>query len=114
MNKKVLVLYYSQTGQLAEIVRNFITPFEQAGVDVEKIHIKPKNDFDFPWSGKGFFEAMPESVLGIPVELEEFKLNEPKYDLVIFGYQPWFLSPSIPASSILLHADISRVTAASR
>lgn len=107
--KKVLILYYSQSGQLGEIVNNFLLPFEEAGVSVEKVNLKPKKDFDFPWTSKSFFDAMPESVLGIPVELEEFELKETAYDLVIFGYQPWFLSPSIPASSILLNSKIKKI-----
>jgi hypothetical protein len=44
---------------------------------------------------------MPESVLNIPTEIVPFQCRETSYDLIIFAYQPWFLSPSIPASSIL-------------
>ena len=29
------------------------------------------------------------------------KIKAVKYDLVILGYQPWFLSPSIPTTSLL-------------
>jgi hypothetical protein len=39
--------------------------------------------------------------LGIPVELEPLNLKETQYDLIILGYQPWFLSPSIPSNSLL-------------
>jgi hypothetical protein len=49
---------------------------------------------------------MPESVLGIPAEVETPKLKNEKYDLIIFAYQPWFLSPSIPATSILHNTQI--------
>jgi hypothetical protein len=106
MGKKVLVLYYSQSGQLGDIVNNFVQPFRDSDVALEIIRIKPKKDFHFPWTSDSFFDAMPESVLGVSVELESFQLNESKYDLVIFAYQPWFLSPSIPSASILNHPKI--------
>ncbi len=48
---------------------------------------------------------MPSCVLGIPEPLEPLNLKESKYDLVIIGYQPWFLSPSIPSNSLLQSED---------
>jgi hypothetical protein len=109
MSKKILALYYSQTGQLKEILDNFTAPFVESGLSVEKVQIKLKKDFSFPWTTPRFFDAMPESFLGIPSELEDFNLKESKYDLVIFAYSPWFLSPSIPATSALLHPSIKKI-----
>ena len=109
MSKKILVLYYSQTGQLDEIVTRFTTPFTEAGVVAEKVRIKPLADFEFPWTSPRFFDAMPESVLAKPVELAPFEIKEQRYDLVVFAYQPWFLSPSIPANSILQNPRVKSV-----
>lgn len=109
MAKKVLALYYTQTGQLADIVNQFTAPLTAAGATVEKLNIKPVNDFPFPWKSEVFFDAMPESVKGIPVELQPFSFKEEKYDLIIFAYQPWFLSPSIPATSMLKHEKIRHI-----
>jgi hypothetical protein len=111
MNKKVLALYYSQSGQLEEILNNFAAPLIAAGVSVEKVHIQPEKPFVFPWTSERFFDAMPESVLGTPVPLAPFELNEEDYDLVILAYQPWYLSPSIPTTSMLLHPKIRKVIA---
>lgn len=107
MVKKVLVIYYTQSGQLEEIIDNFTSPFHRENIFVEKLHLKPEKDFPFPWTGKSFFDAMPESVLGIPIQLNPFTLKYDKYDLIIFAYQPWYLSPSIPATSILNHEKIT-------
>ncbi len=96
---KVLTIHFSQSGQLTEILTNFTHPFN--GVEMEHQFIVPKNKFPFPWDVKTFFETMPESVLEIPIELEAINYNYSKYDLVIIGYQPWFLSPSLPITSIL-------------
>lgn len=102
MTKKVLAIYYTQTGQLGEIVDNFTAPFIESGVLVEKVVVTPKMKYPFPWTSDNFFAEMPESVLDVPTELNSFVLKESSYDLIIFAYQPWFLSPSIPATSILM------------
>jgi len=103
MNKKVLAVYFSQTGQLGQIIDRFTAPLEEAGASVEKLVIQPAKKFPFPWTSPAFFGAMPDCVLLKPAELEPFTLRESSYDLIIIGYQPWFLSPSIPANSFLQH-----------
>ncbi|MDP4148384.1 MAG: hypothetical protein Q8927_08450 [Bacteroidota bacterium] len=101
MDKKVLAIYYSQSGQLGEIIEYFIKPFERAGFPVEKVRITPVTDYPFPWTGERFFRVMPDCVLSVPTALQSFTLKESSYDLIILGYQAWFLSPSIPSNSLL-------------
>ena len=108
MSKKILVVYYSQSGQLKQIVENFISPFMGSGHTVELVRVRMKKEFPFPWKSKTFFDAMPESVLGIPAEVVNPQFKETKYDLVVFAYQPWYLSPSIPATSILQNPEFAR------
>ncbi|TAH42618.1 MAG: hypothetical protein EYC69_05115 [Bacteroidetes bacterium] len=105
-DKKVLIVHYSQSGQLTEIVDNFAAGFSAAAV--EKIKVRMQKEFDFPWTNERFFDAMPESVLGIPSALDSFQPKEESYDLIIFAYQPWFLSPSIPATSILANEEFRK------
>lgn len=109
MIKKVLAIYYTQTGQLGDIVDKFTSPFIAAGVVVEKVRISPKTPYPFPWTSANFFAEMPESVLSIPTALNPFTLKESAYDLIIFAYQPWFLSPSIPANSMLMSSTFQAV-----
>lgn len=97
--KKILTIHFSQSGQLTEIVNNFSSQFENA--DIESQIIVPKQSFPFPWTTPVFFDKMPETVLEKEIELEENEFKHPKYDLIIFGYQPWFLSPSQPAAAML-------------
>ena len=106
--KNILVVYYSQSGQLKQIANNFVLPFVNNGEDVEFYKIKPINDFPFPWKSEQFFNAMPECVAGIPTELNEPIFNRETYDLIVFAYQPWYLSPSIPATSILLNTEFKK------
>ena len=107
--KKILVLYYSQTGQLTEIVNSFTSAFNGKNISVETIRVIPEKEFPFPWKVEAFFDAMPESVLAIPAPLEKFVLKEQHYDLVIFAYQPWFLSLSIPANSVLRCNSVEKI-----
>jgi hypothetical protein len=109
MSKKVLAIYFSQSGQLGDIISSLTRPLTEAGHTVETIRVQPVNAYPFPWSGKSFFAVMPDSVLGVPTELQPIQLKETSYDLIILGYQAWFLSPSIPSNSILKHPAIQQV-----
>ena len=109
MSKKVLVIYYSQSGQLGDIINSLIKPIAAAGHSIETVRVLPAKPYPFPWKGKSFFAVMPDSVTGIPTELQPFQLKETVYDLVIVGYQAWFLSPSIPCNSILNHPAVKAV-----
>lgn len=108
MIKNILAVYYSQTGQLKDIVENFTLPFTEKDCNVELFEIKPINDFPFPWTSKQFFDAMPESVMGIPVQIQEPEFKRENYDLIVFAYQPWYLSPSIPAISVLKNEEFKK------
>ncbi len=102
MSKKVLAIYYTQSGQMEEIILSLTAPLDaSANVAVEKIRIFPAKSFPFPWTTSLFFNVMPESVDGKAAELMPFDYKESAYDLIIIGYQPWFLSPSIPVNSLL-------------
>lgn len=105
MKKNILVIYYSQTGQLEDIVKNVARPFETKGeeYDVTYYNIKLKEDFPFPWPSDVFFNTFPESYLQIPREIfpPSEEILDKKYDLIIFGYQVWYLTPSIPIISFL-------------
>ena len=101
MSKRVLAIYYSQSGQLGEIIDNFTQPLIDAGIDVEKVRVRLVNEPNFPWTADTFFSVMPNCQLDVPAQLQPFELKEQKYDLVILGYQAWFLSPSIPFNSLM-------------
>ncbi len=109
MGKKILAIYYSQSGQLKDIIGNLCRPLEEAGCTVEKLQVRLQNDFPFPWTSKSFFNVMPDCVLGTTAKLAPFVLAETSYDLVILGYQAWFLSPSIPFNSLMHHPEIQAI-----
>lgn len=108
---KALVLYYSQTGQLREIVNNCLSPLvDDTETEVDFVKIETEHSFPFPWTRLEFFNVFPESVYGTPFKLKPIGVDETKdYDLIILAYTVWYLNPSIPISSLLQHQDAKQI-----
>jgi len=111
---RVLILYYSQSGEVANIASLFANELSRTGVEVTIERLNPKTAYPYPWrSIRRFFDAMPESVLGLPPPL-----RSPEYDptsrfrLVVLAYPVWFLSPALPMQAFfrLPHAEVLRGT----
>ena len=101
--KKILVISYSQTGQLSDVVRSLCTPLQQApGVSIHHEVLRPKQAYPFPWPFMHFLDTFPETVHLDPPPLQPLQLpEEADFDLVILAYQVWFLSPSQPITAFL-------------
>lgn len=104
MNKKrVLLVHFSQTGQLARVARTLTAPLAQAH-DVELVEeiLRPRPPYPFPWPAWRFLDAMPESVLLDPPQLEPLTVPaNAQFDLVVLAYQVWFLAPAGPIVAFL-------------
>lgn len=103
--KKILVIHYSQTGQLTDVLRSLCAPLTAAGHIVDHMAIEPVEPFAFPWTRKRFFGVFPEAVNGDPIDLKPIAPSSEHYDLIILGYTIWYLNPSIPVHSFLIHPD---------
>ncbi|AUP81620.1 hypothetical protein [Flavivirga eckloniae] len=112
--KNILVIHYSQSGQLTEIVNNIAMPLNNSkNIKVVHHQIEMETPFAFPWKKKDFLNAFPESFLQIPSKtkpIPEAILNQ-KFDLVILGYSVWYLSPSIPTNSFLSTPEAKQLLA---
>ena len=104
--KKVLVIQYSQSGQLSEVLRHFCAPLADSGqIELRVETLRPKQAYPFPWPFLRFFDTFPEAVYLDAPELEPLSLPPgERFDLVILGYQVWFLSPSLPVTAFLKSA----------
>lgn len=102
--KKILVVYYTQTGQLGDLVRACVSPLiTDSRLLVNEVRLEPQKAFPFPWPFLDFFDVFPECVYLDPPPLKLLPGNLIEdYDLIVLGYQPWFLSPSLPMSAFLL------------
>ena len=111
--KHILVIYFSQTGQAKQVLDATLKPFQGNSDNVLHYHvIKPKKTFPYPWKYTEFFDVFPETVHGVPCELEPVAIDESiNYNLVVIAYQPWFLSVCVPINSFLQTEQAKRVLA---
>lgn len=99
--KKVLVLYYSQTGQLKNVVDSFISKLPDEEIQVDVRAIEPVQAYPFPWSFYEFAQEFPEATLVEGEKVKELEFLQNDYDLIILGYTVWFLAPSSPIVGFL-------------
>lgn len=101
-NKRVLIVGYSQTGQLTQVTNSVTAPLQAKNIELEFLNLQPKHKFPFPWSFLTFLSIFPEAVAMQPIELEPIVLpKDKKFDLIILSYQVWYLSPSLPIASFM-------------
>ncbi|WP_348799535.1 dialkylrecorsinol condensing enzyme DarA [Flavobacterium adhaerens] len=110
--KNVLVIYYSQSGQLESIAKTIAKPFLNSdSVNLLFHEIKLERPFPFPWNNDTFFGAFPESFQQIPTQLKPVskEILETQFDLILLNYQVWYLTPSIPVNSFLKSPDAQKI-----
>ena len=100
--KNVLVVNYSQTGQLAQITAQLIEPLRAAGHRVHLETLQPETPYPWPWPIVDFVDAFPECVQldAPPLKALSIAADTP-FDLVILTYQVWYLSPALPMTAFL-------------
>lgn len=101
--KKVLVVHYSQSGQLSRIAERFVSPLtEAADVEVTFAALQPVEPFPFPWPFLRFAGTFPECVYLDPPPIQTPPIDpEERFDLVVMAYQVWFLAPACPATAFM-------------
>ncbi len=100
---RILVLYYSQTGQLSRALESALAPVAgNPEFEIVWQKIEPAVPYPFPWGFFSFLDAFPESVYLDPPPLEPMGFDpDAHYDLVILGFTVWFLSPALPVTGFL-------------
>ena len=109
--KRVLLVHFSQTGQLARVARRLASPLAGAG-DAELVEevLRPRRPYPFPWPAWRFLDAMPETVLLEPPQLEPLAVGaDERFDLVVLAYQVWYLAPSGPMTAFLKSEEGKRL-----
>jgi len=97
--KKIAIFYYTQSGQIFDIIKSICSTITDATIIYKQI--VPEKEIHFPWDYDDFFDIFPETRLGIPpFGIKPIDLSDIQdADLVIVGGQSWFLSPSLPIQS---------------
>jgi hypothetical protein len=111
--KRVLVISYSQTGQLSRLAERIVAPLRQdATIAVHVEALRPVRSFPFPWTFFEFLDAFPESAHMVPPPLQPPTLKgDEDFDLVILPYQVWFLAPSQPVTAFMKSEAAKRLLA---
>ena len=100
--KRVLVLYYSQSGQMQKMVNSVIAPLQTSDdIQVDYHKINPVKKYPYPWPFYPFFDAFPEAIYMNGCDVKPLEDLADDYDLIILGYTIWFLSPSIPVTGFM-------------
>ncbi len=101
--KKVLIIQYSQSGQLTDVVNSVTAPLIASdNVKIQTLTLHPEKLYPFPWPLIRFFNIFPECIYLDPPALKPLDINkDEKFDLVILAYQVWFLAPSLPITAFL-------------
>lgn len=109
--KKILVIYYTQTGQLGQAVNATLQPLlNRDDISVHFEAIKPKTPYPHPWKYMEFADVFAETIQGTPCALEPLTIGaDEDFDLVVIAYQSWFLSISIPINSFLQTAEAKKL-----
>jgi hypothetical protein len=105
--KRVLLLFYSQSGESERMARLFDQAFTSRGIDTKLVRIQPKADYPYPWGSiSRFFDVMPETQLGQPPPIELPGLDPAdRFDLAILVYPIWFLCPALPVQGFFRTAQ---------
>src|SRR5689334_23371378 len=103
MTKKVLCLFYSNSGQTHLIVDHLLGPLRDCpDVDLHLEKIEPASAYPFPWTLLSFFSVFPEAIRETPCGIEDPSFSEEQtFDLVVLAYPVWFLSVAVPMMSFL-------------
>lgn len=107
----MLVLRYSQTGQLDAVTDRLLAPLKaDPGIRLHEERLQPQQPFPYPWPPLGFFDAFPESAHLRPRPLQPLTLRgDERFDLVILPWQVWFLAPAQPVTAFLQHPVAAHV-----
>jgi hypothetical protein len=101
--KRILVIYYSQSGEVARAAESFVRFLDTPQFETTWERIEPRAHYPYPWkSVYQFFDVFPECVNQEPPEIHPPTFDpDDKFDLIILAYQVWFLAPSLPVQSFL-------------
>lgn len=104
--KRVLVVYYSQTGQLQRLAASVCAPLAGAGVELDECELRPDRPYPFPWPFWRFFDQFPETVhLDAPALQPLGIAAGRRYDLIVLAYTVWYLSPAPPVTAFVTSAQ---------
>lgn len=101
--RRILVVSFSQTGQLTRVIESIMAPLgSDPNIEVVHEELRPVKPYPYPWPIIRFLDVFPECVYLDPPEMQPYQLDSSdEFDLIVLGYQPWYLSPSLPMTAFM-------------
>ena len=104
--RRVLVIYYSLSGQTRAVLDEMAERLQLAGHRVDFAPVRAVGgDYRLPYSKWRFFWEWALAWLGVAIRVPVHPLALPEgsapYDLILLGHQPWYLDTAIPMASWL-------------
>ncbi len=110
--KRVLALYFSQTGQLKSVLDQVLAPLQaNSHIETTVVKLDTQPMAPFPWPFFRFFDTFPETVLQKPLPLNAPALPSGEFDLIVLAYPIWFLSPPPALAAFLQSVQAKRLLA---
>lgn len=103
--RRILVVEFSQSGQLLQVMDQVIAPLQQAGHQIERLRLELAEPFPFPWPFWLFMDTFAETAALVPRALQPWQVEHDDHDLVILAYPIWFLAPPPPIVSFIKSDD---------
>lgn len=99
----MLVIYYSQSGDVAQVAESFAEPLRRAGAETVLEPISSTADYPYPWKNLvRLYSVFPECVLGVAPEIHAPSFTpEDHFDLIVLAYPVWHLAPALPVQGFL-------------
>lgn len=98
---KMLVLYYSQTGNTKAVAQEIAN---KLGADIEEITMVDPYDPDFQAT---IDRCKKDQEQGVLPEIQPVKADIANYDVIFLGYPVWFGTYAPPVTTFLNGADLS-------
>lgn len=98
--KRGLILFYSQTGQTQAALQQFAAGLAPS-YHLDWYNLATEENIAFPWTMSRFFRTFAKCHFGQRREVLLTGIKIENYDLVVLGYQVWFLMPSLPIQNLL-------------
>lgn len=109
--KRVLAVWFSQSGQLDRVMDRVLAPLRQTdAIQLQEVRLQPTATYPFPWPFWRFLDSFPECVHRDPAPIAPLPLPaDADFDLIVIGYPVWFLSPAAPVTAFLQSAQGQRL-----
>ena len=105
--KRILLIFYSQSGEAERAAAIFEPEMAGFGHSVTVVRLRPLDEYPYPWGSVAtFFDVMPETQLGRPPPIRRPTFApDAAGDLVILISPIWFLSPALPVQGFFRTAE---------